>query len=74
MKKIKLKISDRVFSELQSTLTVKSITGSLYGVLDLFIAKLVTSIDKGELELTLTFKEGDKERDEKKNNWKDFKS
>jgi len=64
MKEINLKISDRVYNELRSSIMVKGIAGALYGTADAFITRVIESIEKGDDDLTLTFKDGDPERKE----------
>jgi len=64
MKEINLKISDRVYNELRSSIMIKGIAGALYGTADAFITRIVKGIEDGEADLTLTFKDGDPERKE----------
>lgn len=56
MKEIMLKIEDNVYSEIKSSMTAKGICGSLYGIADGVIVKLIESIDNKETELILKFK------------------
>jgi hypothetical protein len=64
MKEINLKISDRVYSELKSSIIVKGIAGALYGTADAFITRLIKGIEDGDSEITLAYKD-DPERPEK---------
>ncbi len=57
MKKITLLIADDVYSELVSCHNVRCLTGSAYGIQDAFMMKLLESIDKGESEIEIKYKE-----------------
>lgn len=58
MKEIKLKIDDNVFSKIRSTMSLKMMSGSAYGVADAALVKLVEAIEDGKEELK--FKNEDK--------------
>lgn len=60
-KKLTIQMTDRVFDELQTMLTIKKISGGMYGAMDEFFMKMLKAIDKGDRCLDLSFKE---ERDE----------
>lgn len=65
MKTLTLKISDRVLSEFKSCMSIKQMSGNMYGFLDAFMAKIANSLESGEEELFLQLKE-ERERDAKK--------
>ena len=57
MKKVTLEIADDVFAEIRSATAVKGMCGSLYGVVDSFMLKLIEKIEKGEETITFQFKD-----------------
>ena len=56
MRKIKVILSDKLFSELKTDHAIKGISGNLYGTTDEFMDKLLKSIEKEDIELKLDFK------------------
>lgn len=57
MKEVKLVISDRVFNEIRSMLTLRRMADSFYGVADEALKKIISSIEDGDEICELIFKE-----------------
>ena len=57
MKKITLLIDDDVYKELKNGMGIRYLTNSAYGLEDAFITKLIKSIDKGEKEVEIKYKD-----------------
>ncbi len=57
MKEIKLKIDDDVYGELTRGMNVRIMIGSAHGIQDAFMAKLIESIDKGDDEVEIKYKD-----------------
>jgi len=57
MKEITLKVSDKVFSELKSSLGIRTMCGNAYGIQDAVISKLLRSLEANDSELELVLKE-----------------
>lgn len=57
MKKIELEITDDVYTEIKTAMSVRRLSCAAYGVLDAFIVRLIDEIDAGNDKLTLKFKE-----------------
>jgi hypothetical protein len=64
MKELNLKISDRVYNELRSSIIVKGIAGALYGTADAFITRVIKGIEDNQEELIIAFKKDDPEKPE----------
>ena len=65
MKEINLKISDRVYTEVRSSMAVKGIAGSIYGTVDALVVKIIESVENGQDEVVVAFKKNDPETPEK---------
>lgn len=57
MKTITLNIADDVYKELKSSMQVRMLTGSSYGISDAFIKKIVSSIENGDTNIDIKYKE-----------------
>jgi uncharacterized membrane protein len=61
MKTITLNIADNVYKELKKSIGVRMLTGSSYGINDAFIKKIVNSIENGDTNIDIKYKEKDEE-------------
>ena len=63
MRKLLLHVSDEVLREIKSHCIVKGISGDLFGVCDAILMKIYQAITNGDTEVTLKFKNEDKQTD-----------
>lgn len=57
MKKITITISDRALKELQTTMSIRGITGESYGLVDAFMLKIIKAIKNEESEIDIRMKD-----------------
>ena len=63
-KKIKLKISEKVFRDVQNTLITRGMADNISGITDQVLIKIIKYITDNEKEVQIEFKE------ERENKWK----
>ena len=62
MKKIILEIEDEIFADLESSIIVKGLVGSLYGTMDEFVTLLVKAIKDGKETVAIVKKKKSKRK------------